>query len=105
LIDLRPPSVRAPGITGRTIDEHFGELTLEELELYDVPLWIRIGEIGRRYGVEIESRFYSGGAWSSWKVHRNGLRRASRIQVRATLWRESYDLVAMLEALDVTATL
>jgi hypothetical protein len=104
-IDIRPATLGLPGILEDTIDDWFDGRTLDDVDQARVPCWVHPGEIGRRYGLNLESRYYTGGAWSSWAPHSNGLRRASRVQLRASLWRESDDLVVMLESLEASVTL
>lgn len=107
-IDLRPASLARPGVHELTIDQVYPDtITLDDLDRTRPELlaYSRDLEPGARAGVELESRYWLDGAWSAWSRHRNGRRRASRIQVRAFVWRESFDLVTILEGLTVSAYL
>ena len=106
-IDIRPASLARPGVHELTIDQVYpDDLTIEDLERSRPELlaYSRDLEPGARARVELESRYYLEGAWSAWAPHVNGRRRASRFEVRALVWRESFEVVVLLEGLTVSAS-
>lgn len=107
-IDERPPSLGTPGVSRQTVDEAFPSgisLELAEAVGTDQLAFGRAGEVGERWFVELESRYYTGGAWGAWALHRDGRRTASRMQVRANLVRESLDVRVWLTHLSLAAYL
>lgn len=102
-VDFRPPTLARPGIGRDTIDEAFGTLTFEALAAYEPDFLVggHVGHAGERAFAVLESRYYVGGAWTSWAPHRDGVRLASRIQARITLVRESFDLNYVLTSITI----
>lgn len=101
----RPPTPARRGIGRRSIAELLSPRTIESLLAGSPTVYasgLYAGELGERWYCELESRFYVGGAWSAWQPHRDGLRVASRIQVRATLQRADPTFRLYLTGLLVT---
>ncbi len=85
-VDGRPPS---PGIPGVDWENDYTQATL--------PVWTKDtipgdrlvlgprGTVGAHTFVNVESRFYDEGAWSVYAPHKDGWRRAQKMQVRLTL--------------------
>lgn len=99
----RPASPCAPGIDWQT--------TIDDLPMTidDLPGTLlvhgHVGETGSHTRVLIESRFEFNGVWSDWKKHSDRTVVARKMQVRATLTRESDRYEARVTGLTYAAYL
>lgn len=99
----RPASPCAPGIDWQT--------TIDDLTMTidDLPSTLlvhgHVGETGSHTRVLIESRFEFNGVWSAWKKHADRTVVARKMQVRATLTRESDRYEARVTGLTYAAHL
>jgi hypothetical protein len=99
----RPASPCAPGIDWQT--------TIDDLTMTidDLPSTLlvagHVGETGSHTRVLIESRFEFNGVWTAWKKHADRTVVARKMQVRATLTRESDRYEARVTGLTYAAYL
>lgn len=99
----RPASPCAPGIDWQT--------TIDDLTMTidDLPSTLlvqgHVGETGSHTRVLIESRFEFNGVWTAWKKHADRTVVARKMQVRATLTRESDRYEARVTGLTYAAHL
>lgn len=98
-VDSREASLGSPGISDVLVDDA-PAMTVDELDSagFDAG-YLTLDERGHRARILLESRFQVDGVYSSWAPHVDGRRRASRMQVRARVSRESFSLLPYVTTL------
>lgn len=86
-LQTRPASAGQPGVDWELRVDDVTDL-IDDLP-DDLLVQGHVGEVGAHTRCLIESRYYAGGAWSAWTRHRDGVRRASKLQARVTISRET----------------
>ncbi|RTL25802.1 MAG: hypothetical protein EKK55_08735 [Rhodocyclaceae bacterium] len=86
-LQTRPASVVQPGVDWELRVDDVTTL-IDDLP-DDLLVQGHVGEVGSHTRCLIESRYYVSGAWTAWTRHRDGVKRASKLQVRVTLSRET----------------
>jgi hypothetical protein len=85
-LDVRPPSIGTPGINWELTWDDIGDATFDDLP--DLTAGGQsAGEVGQHCRARLESRTYTGGAWSDWTEHRDRLAVCSEWQARVLLGR------------------